>query len=82
MLDSFVIFLSYLSILCYLKFYHLRHKYENLHTQTLDLMNVCSVKPSDLQYISGLYARTVSGSRDVILCPTVAGRSLESGIAD
>jgi dolichyl-phosphate-mannose-protein mannosyltransferase len=26
MLDSFVIFLSYLSILCYLKFYHLRHK--------------------------------------------------------
>lgn len=26
MLDSFVIFLTYLSILCYLKFYHCRNK--------------------------------------------------------
>ena len=26
MLDAFVIFLSYFSILCYLKFYHLRHQ--------------------------------------------------------
>ena len=26
MLDAFVIFLSYFSILCYLKFYHLRHR--------------------------------------------------------
>ena len=63
MLDAFVILFSYLSILCYLKFYHLRHKSEHTHTHThceLDRLCLPLFRPFSREWHWGLIVTGLS----------------------